>query len=98
MVEKGDHVIFVDEFGKEHDALVTCVFSPDPRCSDPEYAKSVGMSKPIPAEEILGATCLNLVYVAEDDKQDPYGNQIARSSSVVHKSRQTAHGMFWIEA
>jgi hypothetical protein len=39
---------------------------------------------------------VNLVYVSPDDSQrDPYGRQIARSSSVVHESHQAAAGMFW---
>jgi len=39
---------------------------------------------------------INLVYVSSDNTQrDPYGNQIIRESSVVHKSFQSAHGNFW---
>lgn len=39
---------------------------------------------------------VNLVYVSQDPaKRDPYGHQLERSSSVVHKSYQSAAGMYW---
>lgn len=40
---------------------------------------------------------LNVVFVTDDStKQDPYGNQIERSTSVPHESnRGGAHGNFW---
>jgi hypothetical protein len=42
---------------------------------------------------------VNLVYVPDNkDELDPNGRQIKRQSSVVHKTHQAAHGMFWEEA
>jgi len=39
---------------------------------------------------------VNLVFVTDDaTKKDPYGHQIERHSSVVHRTSQGAHGMFW---
>ncbi len=39
---------------------------------------------------------VNLVFVSNDDtKTDPYGRQIDRRTSVVHESRQSAHGFFY---
>jgi hypothetical protein len=39
---------------------------------------------------------VNLVFVTGDaSKTDPYGRQIERSTSVVHRLAQGAHGMFW---
>jgi len=39
---------------------------------------------------------VNLLYVTGDEaKRDPYGLQIERSSSVVHRGQQGAHGMYW---
>ena len=39
---------------------------------------------------------VNLVFVSDDPaRNDPYGRQIERESSVVHESNQAAHGMFW---
>lgn len=38
----------------------------------------------------------NLVFVSADGaKTDPYGRQIERETSVVHRSNQPAHGRFW---
>lgn len=43
-----------------------------------------------------GPKSINLVYVVSDLAQhDQYGRQIARQTSVVHKSRQGAHGMYF---
>ena len=39
---------------------------------------------------------VNLVYVSKDaNETDQYGRQIKRNTSVVHKSNQFAHGMYW---
>ena len=39
---------------------------------------------------------VNLVYVSADEsKTDPYGRQVDRRTSVVHRSKQSAAGMFW---
>ncbi len=39
---------------------------------------------------------VNLVFVSDDEtKTDQYGRQIERNTSVVHKSNQYAHGMYW---
>lgn len=40
--------------------------------------------------------CINLVYVSGDEaRQDSCGRQVERSTSVVHKSSQPAHGNYW---
>lgn len=45
------------------------------------------------------APSINLVYVTKDESaEDQYGRQIVRETSVVHKSQQAAHGMYWKEA
>jgi hypothetical protein len=81
MVEIGDAVIFVDPYGREHNAIVTTTF---------QGGGHPGDDGPRPA--------VNLVYVSSDDSQtDQYGRQIARNTSVVHQSNQSAHGMFWRE-
>jgi hypothetical protein len=39
---------------------------------------------------------VNLVIVSEDAaRDDTYGRQIERSTSVVHQSNQPAHGNYW---
>lgn len=41
---------------------------------------------------------INLVYVSDDPSEtDQYGRQIKRYTSVVHETKQAAHGMFWRE-
>jgi hypothetical protein len=63
---KDNTVIYTDEVGVRHEALVTI------RHSD---------------------TCVNLVYVSGDQaKQDVYGTQIERASSVGRKGHGTAPG------
>ncbi len=43
-----------------------------------------------------GEPSLNVVYVStEEDQHDQYGRQIVRKTSIVHKSKQYAHGLFW---
>ena len=40
--------------------------------------------------------CLNLVYVSSDqNKQDQYGRQIERATSVNHKDYMRVHGSYW---
>lgn len=39
---------------------------------------------------------LNLMYADPDEaKTDSYGRQIARGTSVVHQTNQSAHGKYW---
>jgi hypothetical protein len=39
---------------------------------------------------------VNLVFVSDDETlTDPYGRQIVRQTSVVHREHQSAHGMFY---
>lgn len=45
----------------------------------------------------ISVPCINLVFVSEDNsKQDPYGRQIERNTSVVHRSNQAAHGWYYM--
>jgi hypothetical protein len=98
MVKVGDHVLFIDAYGKEHGALITCVFAPaeDLMDSESELFKQTSMEKPMTEEDYLASTSINVVIVSADDsKEDPYGRQLERHTSIVHESRQTAHGMYW---
>ena len=39
---------------------------------------------------------VNLVFISSDvQKDDTYGRQLERETSVVHKSNQSAHGFYW---
>lgn len=77
----GQHVIFFDSFGQPHKALVTTWW----------------MADQVPAyQSETGEPGCNLVYVSDDElKGDSYGRQIERATSVVHKSKQNAHGFKW---
>jgi hypothetical protein len=40
--------------------------------------------------------CINVVFVSSDEaRQDNFGRQIERETSLVHRSRQAAHGMYY---
>lgn len=40
--------------------------------------------------------CINLVHVSSDEKrQDPYGRQIERPTSISHQSQNKVHGFNW---
>ncbi len=42
---------------------------------------------------------INVVFVSNDTaREDSWGRQIERDSSVVHESHQQAHGNFWRES
>jgi len=46
-----------------------------------------------------GTPAINIVLVHTDEKrEDGYGRQMDRITSVVHESSQSAHGNFWREA
>lgn len=78
----GEAIIYVDEYKREHFALVTSVFNPHP-ASVPE-----GAELPKPG--------VNLVYVSDDESQtDTYGRQTKRSSSCVHISQNPAGANCW---
>jgi hypothetical protein len=48
------------------------------------------------SQETAGS--INLVFVSSDKtKEDSYGRQIERATSVVHKNQQSAPGNYWSE-
>lgn len=76
----GVPILYVNEFGVVHDALVT---------QDWSYGKEFELKPGC-------TPSLNLVFVSkDDDKTDTYGSQIERATSVVHRSVQQAHGRYW---
>jgi hypothetical protein len=83
-LKAGDHVIFIDERYKKHNALVTQVHG------DVAEWTSEKFSGP---ERHWYIPCINLLFVAADEhRTDQYGRQIERPSSVVHKSNNSAGG------
>ena len=82
----GDHVIFLDSRRKKHHALITAVWDVFPPDDEGVYHITDKQHPP----------SLNLVYVAEDtSREDQYGRQIERTTSVVHRSLNQAGGNCW---
>jgi len=45
---------------------------------------------------VWSPTCINVVFVSLDESMtDTYGRQIARSTSVSHLNKNSAHGNYW---
>ncbi|NIO74768.1 MAG: hypothetical protein GTN69_02480 [Armatimonadetes bacterium] len=84
-LEVGSQVIYTDKHFVDRVALVTAIWgSPDWRDHCPD---AMGQ---------MHVPCINLVYVSGDSaKDDPYGRQLERDTSVVHASSQPAGGSCW---
>jgi hypothetical protein len=95
----GDVVVFHTEKGVARNALVICVF--DQFAAEELPDGSYSESKPLYKEDDLtNLPCLNLVFVSDDgDREDSYGRQIERPSSVTHRSQESEepgpHGYYW---
>ena len=84
----GDPVIFFDQFGMEHHALLTAIHGE-------RYTYDKGYDNEPTIEKIENPS-VNLLLISPDPKrEDTYGRQIERESSVVHSSNQGAWGNFW---
>ena len=60
------------------------------------YTDSVGKKHDALVTNVFGLYCINLVYVEDDENQtDGYGRKIARQSSNMRRSENSAHGNFW---
>ena len=78
-VQVGHAVTYTDARGVKHSAIVTNAFG--------RYEGNPGSDE---------ASSVNLVFASDDpNMEDQYGRQIARATSVVHRSRQSAPGMYW---
>lgn len=78
----GQHVVFTDAYGVRHDALVTEWHLGPTAKSVEDFQKEYGPNS-MPS--------VNLTWVSKDPrKNDPYGAQIERQSSVPHASNQYA--------
>jgi len=85
MLATGDAVIYHDEHGTAHNALLTVV-----------WGSGVDKDNKVFYDD---TACVNLVFVSGDDsKQDGYGRQTERRSSVVHVSKTAVHGNYWRKA
>jgi hypothetical protein len=78
-LEIGSSIIFVDAHGLRHNALVTIVWE------QVDHYRSDA-----------GEPGCNLVFISGDpDRKDSCGRQMERQTSVVHKTKQPANGMYW---
>ncbi len=68
------------------------------------YVDSIGRQRHAVLTSVFGdhpyggtLPCVNVVFAScDEDKHDPYGRQIERETSVVHKTVQPAHGCYWM--
>lgn len=82
-VNVGDPVIYTDKYRRDHSALITCV-----------HGESYAVEQN--GETFDQHPCVNLVFVVDDDgRQDDYGRQIERATSVSHSRQQTGGGFCW---
>ena len=78
----GAPIMWIDEHGVPHHALVTQWWTGNQEIR--EYRSE------------NGEPGCNLVLVSSDEtKKDQYGRQIEHKTSVVHKTKQSAHGWLW---
>lgn len=81
-LEHGCHVIYVDEVGVRHDALLT---------------ECWGVREVDLEDKTVMAPSINLVFILKAaDRRDQWGQQKEHRSSCVHRSLQAAHGNYWM--
>lgn len=99
MERKYDHnaaIVYVDPRGVSHAALVTAWWGVAEAQTVGGGTETFGSPPPHAYTSEAGEPGCNLLFVSsEADKTDPYGRQIERATSVVHRSKQPAHGGFW---
>lgn len=68
-----------------------------PKVGEPVvYVDPVGQAHPALVTQPWGPTCINLVTISRDsNKQDTYGRQIERFTSMPHQSQMPVHGNYW---
>lgn len=80
--EVGAHVIYVDPRGVRRPALVNVWWTGNQEIAEYRAAS--------------GEPGCNLIFVSADEKRsDSYGRQSEHATSVVHKTKQVAHGNYW---
>lgn len=82
-LNEGDKVIYFDEFGREHNALVTAVWG-DRRKQTLQLREGESIPEGWDSLEYVVEPSLNLLFISPDEKrEDSYGRQIERRSSCV---------------
>lgn len=93
MERKYDHdsnIIFVDAHGVRHSAFATAWWGRG------TYDGDVYGTKDDHGTSSSSEPGCNLVYISKSlTEKDSCGRQMKRETSVVHKSKQSAHGMYW---
>ena len=99
MERKYDHnaaIIYVDSKGERHAAIVTSWWGAEGASYDGPVFGNPPLGAPDGYVSPTGEPGVNLVFIEDDAmRKDTYGRQISRATSVVHKSKQPAHGNFW---
>lgn len=89
--------MYVDEYSRQHNALITAIHGEVQQLQrradgflHHDIVEGGGPMEPyIP--------CVNLLFTSSDeDKQDQYGRQIERESSVTYKEDSSAHGRYFM--
>jgi len=95
-LEVADVVVFVDELGHPHNALVTAVHGEITQMQVRDGFHHVDIVEG-GGPMIWNVPCINLVYLSDNvNKQDPYGRQTEHASSVVYKDDNSAHGNYFM--
>lgn len=90
----GDHVIFFDQFGMEHNALLTAVHGETHRSKT--FPRGTTEYTEENLVDCVTYPSVNLVLVSPDSKrEDSYGRQLERESSCVYHMDQSAWGNFY---
>lgn len=93
----GCRIFFFDSHRRPHEALVTNWFHGGPDGQTVDDKKQEALDRGVTSEVWL--PCCNVVYVSSDEsKQDPYGRQTERASSVPygrHMGSTPFLGMCW---
>ena len=80
-VQVGEQVVYFDEFGREHNALVTAVWGE--RTETFKDDELIDTSEP----------SLNVIFISPDERRsDTYGRQVERRSSCMSVKYQAAYG------
>ena len=68
-----------------------------PKMGEPVvYVDPVGKIHPALVTQPWGQQCINVVFVSTDEsKDDSYGRQIERQTSLMHKDVVPVHGNYW---
>ena len=99
----GQKVVYHDPRSRAHDALITAIHGGTPVeppaeafTTPDENGKFATEASTVLVPVAGWIPCVNLLWVSSDPKrQDSYGRQTERESSVVHATSSGVHGAYW---